>query len=402
MKILFRPAVGSNLRRRRLLVLIAPACVIATALGSVSPALARPVSSAVQARPSAAAQARPTRSALPVSTTRSLRSLNQERRPAGSSQTRWVVRDPVAYRQAEKTGNWVTTPEGLSYKTCVYSVPSHGVLWKNEIISPNGAIRKITPCQHPTITASASATPSASAGSAGQARPGTTAPSSAAHGTILPAGACNFGPGGSYWAASCYGSSPSWVTSFDQKYAVPSNPAQTGALIFLWGGIENANGSTLLQDVLTWGANGGIVTQPNIWYVNNWYLWPSNNSVHSASMHVNPNDTIVADLTASNCTTDGHCTWVLTSTDTVSGSATSITIGSGVGFDLLIGSDMEVPRAQGCIETPASGHAAFRNLTVKGNTGTITPTFGVSFPDPQCSITMNQTSSASDILWKTS
>jgi hypothetical protein len=356
----------------------------------------------VQARPSAAAQARPTRSALPVSTTRSLRSLNQERRPAGSSQTRWVVRDPVAYRQAEKTGNWVTTPEGLSYKTCVYSVPSHGVLWKNEIISPNGAIRKITPCQHPTITASASATPSASAGSAGQARPGTTAPSSAVHGTILPAGACSFGPGGSYWAASCYGSSPSWVTSFDQKYAVPSNPAQTGALIFLWGGIENANGSTLLQDVLTWGANGGIVTQPNIWYVNNWYLWPSNNSVHSASMHVNPNDTIVADLTASNCTTDGHCTWVLTSTDTVSGSATSITIGSGVGFDLLIGSDMEVPRAQGCIETPASGHAAFRNLTVKGNTGTITPTFGVSFPDPQCSITMNQTSSASDILWKTS
>ena len=65
---------------------------------------------------------------------------------------------------------------------------------------------------------------------------------------------------------------------------MPSNPAQTGALIFLWGGIENANGSTLLQDVLTWGANGGIVTQPNIWYVNNWYLWPSNNSVHSASM----------------------------------------------------------------------------------------------------------------------
>ena len=31
-------------------------------------------------------------------------------------------------------------------------------------------------------------------------------------------------------------------------------------LIFLWGGLEDANGDTLLQDVLTWGANGSIVT----------------------------------------------------------------------------------------------------------------------------------------------
>jgi len=377
-----RAAFGRNLRRHWPLLLVAPVSLMATALGPMTPAVAQPISSTAQARPSAAAQPRPTRSAAPVTTTKSLESLNQERPPAGSSQTRWVVSDPVAYRQAEKSGDWEMTPEGLSFKTCVYGVPMNGVLRNNEIISPSGAVRKITPCTHPTITAPVSAAPTA-----------TRSP-------ILPAGACGFGPGGVYWAASCYGSSPSWVTSFDQKYAVPSNPAKTGALIFLWGGIENAEGNTLLQDVLTWGANGNIVTQPNIWYVNNWYLWPGNNSVHSASMHVNPNDTIIADLTASNCTSGGQCTWALTSTDTVSGRTTSMTIGSGVAFNLLIGSAMEVPRAQGCVETPASGHAAFRNLTVKGNTGTITPTFGVSYPNPQCSITMNQTSSASDIIWK--
>lgn len=366
-----RAASGRNLRRHWPLLLVAPVSLMATALGPMTPAVAQPISSTAQAR-----------SAAPITTTKSLESLNQERPPAGSSQTRWVVSDPVAYQEAEKSDDWEMTPEGLSFKTCVYDVPNNGVLRNNEIISPSGAVRKITPCTHPTITAPVSAAPTAT------------------RGAIPPAGACGFGSGGTWWAASCYGSSPSWVTSFDQKYAVPSNPTQTGALIFLWGGIENAEGNTLLQDVLTWGANGNIVTQPDIWYVNNWYLWPGNNSVISPSMHVNPNDTIIADLTASNCTSGGHCTWSLTSTDTVSGRTTSMTIGSGVAFDVLIGSDMEVPRAQGCVETPASGHAAFRNLTVKGNTGTITPTFGVSYPNPQCSITMNQTSSASDIIWK--
>lgn len=366
-----------KLRRHWRIWLAAPAAVIVTALGSSVPAQARPSPSA---RPAAS----------PVMTTRSLSSLDRERPPAGS--TRWVVSDPVAYQQAVKSGSWEHTPYGLSYKTCVYKVPDHALVRKSEIIAPSGAIHRITPCAHPTIVT-----------------PGSAGPSAIGHRTSGPAvkyaplsGPCGFGTGGHWWAASCYGSAPEWVTSFDQEYAVPSNPAKTGALIFLWGGIENATGDTLLQDVLTWGANGNIVTQPNIWYVNNWYLWPGNNSVISPAMHVNPTDTIVADLTASKCSSAGACTWLLKSTDTVSGRSTSYTVGSGVAFDLLIGADMEVPSGQGCVETPTNGHAAFRDLTVKGNSGTITPDFGISYPDPQCSISMTQTSSAADILWKTS
>ncbi|MGH3411165.1 MAG: hypothetical protein ACRDRJ_52995 [Streptosporangiaceae bacterium] len=379
-----------KLRRRWRIWLAAPAAVIVTALGSTIPAQARPSPSA---RPAAS----------PVTTTRSLRSLDRERPPAGSSHSRWVVSDPVAYRQAVKTGNWEHTPDGLSFRSCVYHVPDRGLVRKNEIVAPSGAIHKITPCTHPTIVTPGSAGPGAIR--PGAIRPSAIRPSASepAPGTNAPlSGPCGFGPGGHWWAASCYGSAPAWVTSFDQEYAVPSNPAKTGALIFLWGGIENATGNTLLQDVLTWGANGNIVTQPNVWYVNNWYLWPGNNSVISPAMHVNPTDTIVADLTASNCSSAGSCTWVLKSTDTVSGRSTSYTVGSGVAFDLLIGSDMEVPSGEGCVETPTNGHAAFRDLTVKGNTGTITPDFGISYPDPQCSISMTQTSSAADILWKTS
>jgi hypothetical protein len=372
-----------KIRRHWRIWLAAPAAVAATALGLTVPAQARP-------NPPARSATTPATTA-PATTTMSLRSLIKKRPPAGSR--RWVVNDPVAYRQAVKTRNWVHTPYGLSYKTCVYHAPDHAVIRKTEIIAPSGAVQRITPCTHPTLSYPGSAKPS----TLGQ-RTNKLAPPKVA----IASGPCGFGPGGVYWAASCYGSAPDWVTSFDQEYAVPSTPAKDGALIFLWGGIEDAQGDTLLQDVLTWGANGNIVTNPNIWYVTNWYLWPSNNSVISPSIHVNPADTIVADLTASDCSSSGWCTWVLQSTDENSGRSTSYTVGSEVAFDLLLGSVMEVPSGEGCVETPTNGHAAFRHLTITGSNGAITPDFGISYPDPQCSISMTQTPTAADILWKTS
>jgi hypothetical protein len=367
-----------NVRRCWRTGLAAPAAVIATVLG---------LSFSAQAQ--ASPYLRP--ATTPAAITKSLRSLDKERPPAGGG--RWTVNDPVAYRQAVKAGTWVYTPSGLSYKTCVYRAPNHAVLHNNKIVAPSGAVRRITPCLHPTL-----AYPGSAEHGASELAHGTSQPATGKVG--INSGPCSFGSGGVWWAASCYGSAPEWATSFDQEYAVPSNPAQDGALIFLWGGMESANGDTLLQDVLTWGANGSIVTNPHIWYVTNWYLWPGNNSVISPSIHVAPVDTIVADLTASKCTSAGACTWLLKSTDANNGRSASLTVGSGATFDLLIGSNMEVPRANGCIETPANGHAAFRHLTITGNTGTITPDFGTSTPDPQCSISITQSATGADILWR--
>ena len=226
----------------------------------------------------------------------------------------------------------------------------------------------------------------------------TTAPDSlspAAAGT-----ACAFGPGGVWWAASCNGAAPDWATSFDQLYAVPANPASDGALIFLWGGMESANGTYLLQDVLTWGANGNIVTNPNIWYMTNWYLAPNNDIVHGSSIHVGAGDTIQADLTSSNCSSAGACTWLESSADKTNGRSTTFTVTSPATFNLLIGAVMEVPASTvPCNQTPANGHAAFRALTIKGNGDTITPTFGTSTPDPHCGVSIRQASNGADILW---
>jgi len=61
---------------------------------------------------------------------------------------------------------------------------------------------------------------------------------------------------------------------------------------------------------------------------------------------------------------------------------------------------MEVPADNGCAETPANGHAAFRQLAVTGHSGTITPDFGLSTPDPQCSVSIKASATGGDILWK--
>lgn len=126
----------------------------------------------------------------------------------------------------------------------------------------------------------------------------------------------------------------------------------------------------------TWGANGTIVTNPSIWHVTNWYLWPGSNSVISNSIHVGPAGAMVARLTASNCSncsSGGLCDWLLQSTDEDNGLVASMSIWSGVSFDTLLGSVMEVPRAVGCVETPANGNAAFGDLAVSGYNGRIKP-----------------------------
>jgi hypothetical protein len=359
--------------RRGRVWLAAPVTVMAAALGLAVPAQAQP------APPSHPA-------GTVVTTTRPLRSLAGHA-PAGGK--RWVLSDPVAYRQALKSKQWVHTPSGLSNTGCVFRVPAKATVRNGLITLPSGTTHQLKPCEYPTLAYPGLA-------ETGAAEPGTSGP-----GTTEPAtgGPCSLGTGGVYWAASCYGSQPNWAKSMVQDQAVPSNPAKTGALIFLWGGMESATGDTLLQDVLTWGANGNIVTQPNIWYVTPWYLW-GNNSVIGASIHVNPVDTIVQSLTASDCNSSGDCTWVLKATDTASGRSTSYTVGSEVPFTLILGAVMEVPSGEGCVETPTNGHAAFRNLVMTGVDGTITPSWGNNTPDPQCSVSITTTSTAADILWK--
>jgi hypothetical protein len=381
----------STFRLHWKICLSAPVAVAAAVFGLMAPAQAQPIKPAQLTQPSRVASAPATTASQPQQSNQPLSGLAGHA-PAGGQ--RWLVSDPVAYGQALKSTQWVHTPSGLSNTGCVFHVPSKATVRNGLITLPSGATQQLKPCAYPTLTYPGASTPSTTKLdtpklSASQVRPALASTGSP----------CYFGQGGTYWAASCNGTSPTWVKSMTQEQAVPSNPTKDGALIFLWGGLENASGDTLLQDVLTWGANGNIVTNPNIWYVTPWYLW-GGNSVTGSSIHVGVSDTIVQALTASNCSSGGACTWVLKATDTTNGLSTSYTVGSDATFTSIFGAVMEVPTANGCVETPPNGHAAFRDLVVTGNTGTLSPNFGTSIPDSQCSVSITQSSTGADILWK--
>lgn len=299
--------------------------------------------------------------------------------PGGSSGKPWIVYNPAAYHRAAKSKAWVYTPEGLMYKACTLRAPAHSTIAGDEIILRSGARQQIKPCKYPTL-----------------AYPGAGKPAQPL--SVIPApGPCYFGRGGDWWGATCWGSA-SPLTYLSEEYAVPTNPAKSGALMFFWGGLQDANGDTVLQDVLTWGANGAV-TNPNIWYVTPWYVF-NGRSAQGNSIHVAPGDTIYNSLTASNCNSSGDCSWELATTDLNNDRTGLLPITSGVSFNTLLGAVMEVPTANGCVETPANGHAAFRDLAASDiNSTTVTPQFGISTPDPQCSVSVRASATGADILW---
>jgi hypothetical protein len=327
--------------------------------------------------------------AVPAQAQQSRPSLNPASSRSATSQSR-IVHDRAAYERALKSGNWVQTPEGLAYKTCVHSAPENAVVTKTEIISPSGAKQQIKPCTHPILANPATAT-AAAAGTEAQT-------------TAVTSGPCTGGSAAAkahWWAVSCYAWS-NWLRYFQETYAVPANPQQAGALIHLWGGLEDVPGSSILQDVLSWGAYPGI-TNTNIWYVTPWYGDPAG-LTHGPAIHVQPGNTIDGSLDATSCDSGGHCTWVETIVDASTGQQTSYTIGSGVAFNVILGAVMEVPSGSGCIETPANGHGVFRDLSLMDSTGSSfvisASQWGVSYPDRQCSVVLNPTSGGgADILW---
>jgi hypothetical protein len=169
----------------------------------------------------------------------------------------------------------------------------------------------------------------------------------------------------------------------------------------LWGGLQSATANYLLQGVLTWGANGDIVKQSNVWYVTPWYLYPGHPAMVGHSLHVNPGNDIFSTLEGYNCI-GGACSWTLTLADATTGHEVQMTVGnSPSSYIMLLGAVMEVPRGTGCIEAPADGRADFRGIqAVMDNTAVAAPQFGKSTPDPQCSVSVQTSSNAANILFR--
>lgn len=301
----------------------------------------------------------------------------------------WIVNDPKAYAAAVKSKNWVQTPEGLAYKSCVYTVPPGAIVDHGVIVKRNGA-RTPTTCTHRTLAYPRADFP--------HAPTPPTRPSPAPDAAACPAVA-----NPNWWADSC-AVAPTWLTSLSERFSVPSDPTKDGALIYFFPSFTDPTGSTILQPVLTWGANTDTnnVSNPNIWYITNWYVIGDGRFMHSTNVHVAAGDTIDGSIRATGCASNGaNCTWTVNSNIEGGAGPTSLVVGSGVPFTLVQGGVMEVPTGSGCVETPPNGHEAFRNLAVATHSGSFTPAFtSQKTPSPQCSVSETVSSTGADILWK--
>jgi hypothetical protein len=300
--------------------------------------------------------------------------------------THWRVTDPAAYARAIRSGNWTYTPEGLAPKSCVHHVPAGGIVAADgDIVTKSGAVHHVTRCTTPTL-----------------AYPGPQGSWVKPAATPGPGSPCTTGLSGGWWAATCsIDSDFRGLVYLDENFSIPSPPTQDGALIFYFPAFQSADGASIVQPVLSWGANATTgVTNGNIWYLTSWAI-SSGTSYISDSVHVNTPGTVnghmVRGLTC--IATNSNCDWSITTSD---GSASAGIHAYGLPtMTQIFGGVMEVPWAHGCVETPPNGHEAFRNLVVHDLNGTVTPSFAkLKNPSPQCSVSPAASSGINtDITW---
>jgi Hemopexin len=86
------------------------------------------------------------------------------------------------------------------------------------------------------------------------------------------------------------------IVYFSTKWVVPPVPASDdGQIIFLFNGLEPANGSYILQPVLQWGAANGT---GKYWSISNWYAnGESGHSITKLPIQVNPGDVLQGVMT---------------------------------------------------------------------------------------------------------
>jgi hypothetical protein len=304
--------------------------------------------------------------------------------PASGAGKPWRISDPAAYARAVRSGDWVFTPEGLAYKTCVNHVPTGGkVAPDGNIITRSGAVQRVVRCTTPTLDYPGSGrAQTASGGSAGGVASSTS---------------CEAGDQ-QWWAETC-ALDPAGLTTLSEQFSMPSNPQKNGALIFFFPAFDDSTGNAIVQPVLSWGANAKTgVTSDNVWYLTSWYV-DGGTSYVSNSAHVNPPGTVVGKIQRGLCELyNTNCDWTITTT--VGSTSVGLFVMGGPDMTQVNGGVMEVPRANGCVETPPTGQESFWNLSVNDTNGSYTPTFQHYTVNPQCSVTSAHSSGINtDITW---
>jgi hypothetical protein len=206
--------------------------------------------------------------------------------------------------------------------------------------------------------------------------------------------------GGAWLGVTCW-NSPKPLTFFVEYYTVPKNPSVKEKSYFaLWGGLQDAGGDAVLQNILAWNENN--------WAAYPEYYWDGGTShAHNKnwpSIPARAGDTIVSLMEGTDCTNSGHCTWNLVVDDERTHQMSSSgNIRTTNAFTQLLGGVFEPHSTLNkCTYLPASGSVAFTDLSVANNEGAnVTPKFGNSIPHRDCGMVAKSTSTSTHFIWKT-
>jgi len=145
-------------------------------------------------------------------------------------------------------------------------------------------------------------------------------------------------------------------------WTVPSYPSASGALIYLFNGIESANASWILQPVLQYGlspAGGG-----NYWAIASW-LVSSNQAFHSPLETVYPGNSI-SGFTEMTAISGGTHYWEVEVKDTTTGAYSHLSADvSGQHWTWAYAGVLDAYKVTSCSQFPTNGRAMFRGSVVE-------------------------------------
>lgn len=296
-------------------------------------------------------------------------------RPGGPE----VLAAPALFSRALKSPDWVRTPDGLLYRTCVHHVPRGSVYdaVRDQITGPRGATTRFAACAYPRLLP-------ANAASGPAARP-------ASH---LP---FNGWQQDSWWTEK-----DTWSSDLLSTYATPTAPSSPGgATDYLFSSFEN-NGS-IIQPVIgygpTDGADGGSFLWEQSYYVN------GNNAAVGANHPISAGDTITGWMDATGCQDNGgDCTWDIVTYDHNSGQKSGVSIKADSSpYNTVQGGVLEAYGVNHCDQLFGSGAASFSGIAVASeNVGIARPDFRPTPPQRECGLNTTASPDSTTISWNPS
>ncbi|WP_194897679.1 hypothetical protein [Catenulispora pinisilvae] len=297
--------------------------------------------------------------------------------PQSTSAAGPVSSDPAAYAAALRSPDWVKTPDGLMYKTCVHTLPAgasmHG---DSEVLASGVKLAPFKPCPHPRLVTPAQAAAQSAAAKRAVAKPA-------------------FSTNG--WLQASWWNAPNYLTGITSTYTVPSPPTTDGATNFFFSSLEPSAGDSIVQPVLTWG-NG-----ESDYYLTSWYVTGSNSET-GQNVATAPGDTVTASVRASGCASDGTgCTWDIITQDNQSGQQSTLSVTTDESYTSAQGGTFESYGANGCDYFPSNGGINFSDIAVYDNNNAQTsPSFSDFVADQECNMSLNIDATSTTFNWSTS